>query len=481
MINENVILIRINFIPPGGDKYIVCPHGSLLIVRILREKSEPAIGDYMKEFWNEKMETLPYEDLQELQLKALKKQVAHVFHNNPVYKLKFKKAGITPDDITTLDDIEKIPFSVKDELREHYPIGLQCVPQNEVVRYHMSSGTTGKPICCGYTRQDLETWSDLMARAFYAAGGRKGDIFQNAYGYGLFTGGLGFHYGAEKAGMSVIPTAAGNTVRQIMIMKDMKTTILGCTPSYAQLLGETLYEEGVDVENELFLRIGLFGAEPWTDELRARIEESLGLTAHGGGAFDHYGLTEMSGPGVATECEARSGLHIWADHFLVEIIDPDSGEPVEPGEKGELVITTLSKQCTPFLRYRTRDITILNVEECDCGRTHPRIQKITGRSDDMLIIRGVNVFPSQIEYVLLQHDELAEPFQVIISRSGALDQLLLKVEQRGTTVSREDLEDMLKKELKDSLQVSVQVKVEPPNTLPRFEGKARRIIDNRSP
>ncbi|MBU7032928.1 MAG: phenylacetate--CoA ligase [Theionarchaea archaeon] len=435
----------------------------------------------MKEVWNEKIETLPFRDLQELQLKALKRQVSHVFHNNPVCKSKFTKAGITPDDIATLDDIVKIPFSIKDELREHYPIGLQCVPQDEVVRYHMSSGTTGKPICCGYTRQDLETWSDLIARAFYAAGGRKGDIFQNAYGYGLFTGGLGFHYGAERAGMSVIPTAAGNTTRQIMIMKDMKTTILGCTPSYAQLLGETLRGEGVDVENELFLRIGLLGAEPWTDELRMRIEDNLGFTAHGGGAFDHYGLTEMCGPGVAAECEARSGLHIWADHFLAEIIDPDTGEPLEPGEQGELVITTLSKQCIPFLRYRTRDITVLTLEECECGRTHPRIQKITGRSDDMLIIRGVNVFPSQIEYVLLQHAELAEPFQIIISRAGALDQLLVKVEQRDTTGSRGDLEDILERELKDSLQVSVQVQVEAPNTLPRFEGKARRIIDNRSP
>jgi phenylacetate-CoA ligase len=450
------------------------------VIRILRDKHEHIYGDFMRAFWNEKVETMPLRDLQKLQLKALKRQLVHVFENNPIYRSKLKKAGISSQDITTLEDIKKIPFSFKDELREHYPIGLQCVPQDRVIRYHMSSGTTGKPICCGYTQQDLETWSDLMARAFYAAGARKDDIFQNAYGYGLFTGGLGFHYGAEKVGMSVIPTAAGNTVRQIMIMKDMKTTVLGCTPSYAQLLGETLHKKGVDVENELFLRIGLFGAEPWTDELRERVEKSLGLSVHGGGAFDHYGLTEMCGPGVATECKERSGLHIWADHFLVEIIDPDSGESVDPGEKGELVITTLSKQCTPFLRYRTRDITVLHMDECDCGRTHPRIQKIMGRSDDMLIIRGVNVFPSQIEYVLLQHPELAEPFQIIITKSGALDRLLLKVEQRDTSVSRSDLQDLLESELKDSLQVSVQVKVEPPNTLPRFEGKARRIIDNRS-
>ncbi|MBU7043662.1 MAG: phenylacetate--CoA ligase [Theionarchaea archaeon] len=436
----------------------------------------------MSIFWNEKIETMPVRDLQTLQMKKLKAQVAHVFENNPVYRSKFKKAGITPDDITTLTDIEKIPFSVKDELRAQYPIGLQCAPQEQVVRYHMSSGTTGKPICCGYTRQDLEIWSDMMARAFCAAGGGQKDIFQNAYGYGLFTGGLGFHYGAEKVGMSVIPTAAGNTSRQIMIMKDMKTTILGCTPSYAQLLGETLSREGCDVEHELFLRIGLFGAEPWTEELRDRMDKTLGLSAHGGGAFDHYGLTEMCGPGVATECQNRCGLHIWADHFLVEIIDPDSGEPVNPGEKGELVITTLSKQCTPFLRYRTRDITILHEELCECGRTHPRIEKIMGRSDDMLIIRGVNVFPSQIEYVLLQHMELAEPFQIIINKSGPLDRLLLKVEQRDTIplLSRDDLQEILEAELKDSLQISVQVIVEAPNTLPRFEGKARRIIDNRS-
>lgn len=430
-------------------------------------------------YWNEKMETLPFTELQKLQVERLKRQVKHVYDNNVIQKKKLKDAGVAPDDIKTLEDLQKIPFSVKDELREHYPIGLQCVPQEEVVRYHMSSGTTGKPIACGYTKKDIEVWAEVMARSLYAAGGRKGDVFQNAYGYGLFTGGLGFHYGAETLGMSVIPTAAGNTARQILVMKDMKTTFLGCTPSYAQLLGETLKREGVDVVTELKLRVGLHGAEPWTDELRERIEKSLGFKAHGGGAFDHYGLTEMTGPGVASECEARTGLHVWSDHFLAEIIDPDTGEHVGPGERGELVLTTLSKEAVPFLRYRTKDITVLDTEPCECGRTHPRIRKIMGRADDMLIVRGVNVFPSQIEHVLLQHNELAEPFQIIVNRRGALDQLIVKVEQRDTRVSRDDLKNALEKELQETLLVSVLVEVEKPNTLPRFEGKARRIIDER--
>ncbi len=433
----------------------------------------------MTEYWNKKMETMPLKELQAVQLEKLKRQVKHMYEHNPVHKKKFKNAGVAPEDIKTLDDIQKIPFSVKDELREHYPIGLQCVPQEKVVRYHMSSGTTGKPIACSYTKEDIEVWGELMARSLYAIGGRKGDIFQNAYGYGLFTGGLGFHYGAEMLGMSVIPTAAGNTARQILVMKDMQTTFLACTPSYAQLLAETLEREGVDIVNELSLRVGLHGAEPWTDELRERIETGLGFSAHGGGAFDHYGLTEMTGPGVASECEERCGLHVWGDHFLAEIIDPETGEPVEPGERGELVLSTLSKEAMPFLRYRTKDITILDTEVCECGRTHPRIRKIMGRSDDMLIIRGVNVFPSQIEHILLQHDELAEPFQIIIDKPGALDQLVLKVEQKDTTVSRDDLKRTLEKELRESLLVSVKVDVEKPNTLPRFEGKARRIIDQR--
>ncbi len=433
----------------------------------------------MSDYWNEKMETLPLKELHAVQLRKLRAQVHHMYEHNPIYKKKFKETGVTPDSVKTLDDIQKIPFSVKDELREHYPIGLQCVPQEEVIRYHMSSGTTGKPICVGYTKKDIETWGELMARSLYAAGGRRGDIFQNAYGYGLFTGGLGFHYGAETLGMSVIPTAAGNTARQMLVMKDMQTTFLACTPSYAQKLTEALEKEGIDVINELRLRVGLFGAEPWTNELRERIEEGLGLQAHGGGAFDHYGLTEMTGPGVASECEAKSDLHVWSDHFLVEIIDPSTGEHVEPGERGELVLSTLSKEAMPFLRYRTRDITVLDTEPCECGRTHPRIRKIMGRADDMLIIRGVNVFPSQIEHVLLQHTELAEPFQVIINRPGALDQLVVKVEQRDTSVSRTDLKKVLEKELRESLLVSVTVEVEKPNTLPRFEGKARRIIDER--
>lgn len=433
----------------------------------------------MTTYYNEKMETLPFKELQKLQPEKLKRQVNHVYEHNPIQKRKLKDAGISPGDIKTLDDLQKIPFSVKDELREHYPIGLQCVPQEDVVRYHMSSGTTGKPICCGYTRTDIEVWAEVMARSLYAAGGRRGDIFQNAYGYGLFTGGLGFHYGGEKLGMSVIPTAAGNTARQILVMKDMQTTFLGCTPSYAQLLGETLEKEGVDVLHELKLRAGLFGAEPWTEELRERIEKSLGFKAHGGGAFDHYGLTEMTGPGVASGCEARSGLHVWSDHFLAEIIDPETGEQLEPGEKGELVLTTLSKEAMPFLRYRTKDITALDIEECECGRTHPRIRKIMGRADDMLIIRGVNVFPSQIEHVLLQHNELAEPFQIIINRRGALDNLIVRVEQRDTAVEKDRLKSTLEKELREALLVSVQVEVENPNTLPRFEGKARRVIDER--
>ncbi|SFM89083.1 phenylacetate--CoA ligase PaaK [Thermodesulforhabdus norvegica] len=429
--------------------------------------------------YNIEFETLPREALEAIQLRRLKNTVERVYAVVPFYRKKFDEAGVKPEDIKTLDDLKRLPFTTKQDLRDNYPFGLFAVPMENVVRIHASSGTTGKPTVVGYTARDIQTWAELMARALSAAGATRGDIIHNAYGYGLFTGGLGVHYGAEKLGASVIPISGGNTKRQIMIMRDFGATILTCTPSYALHLAEVAREMGVDPRS-LKLKAGLFGAEPWSEKMRQEIEEALDLVA-----LDIYGLSEIIGPGVSVECiEAKKGLHIFEDHFIAEIIDPETGENLPYGEVGELVITTITKEAFPMIRYRTRDITSLNPEPCICGRTHIRMNRVTGRSDDMLIIRGVNVFPSQIESVLMEIEEVEPHYQLIVDREGSLDTLTVLVEVGEQAFSDEvrklqELEKKIEKNIKEYLGVSAKVKLVEPKTIARSEGKAQRVIDKR--
>jgi phenylacetate-CoA ligase len=385
---------------------------------------------------------------------------------------------LEPEDIQSLDDLKKLPFTTKQDLRDNYPYGMFAVPLSEVVRIHSSSGTTGKPTVVGYTRGDITTWSELMARSLVCGGAGRDDVIHNAYGYGLFTGGLGVHYGAERLGASVIPISGGNTKRQIMIMKDYGSTILTCTPSYALYIAEVINELGMKPE-DLKLKVGIFGAEPWSENMRKEIEEKLGISA-----IDIYGLSEIIGPGVAVECQDKSGLHIWEDHFLPEIIDPETGETLPPGEEGELVITSLTKEALPVLRYRTRDIARLITEPCPCGRTAYKVTRIGGRTDDMLIIRGVNVFPSQIEHVLLETGYAEPHYQLIVDRKGTMDTLTVMVEVSENVFSDEvrkleQLEYTIKNELETTLGISVGVKLVEPKTIARSEGKAKRVIDNR--
>jgi phenylacetate-CoA ligase len=402
-----------------------------------------------------------------------------VYANVPFYRESFDATGINPADITSLADLRRLPFTTKQDMRDSYPYRLFAAPMEEIVRIHASSGTTGKPTVVGYTARDIETWTDLMARSFVAAGAHKGDIIHNAYGYGLFTGGLGAHYGAEKLGASVIPISGGNTKRQIMIMQDFGSTVLTCTPSYSLYLAEEAEVEGVDIRNSK-LRVGIFGAEPWSEAMRSEIEAKLGLHA-----IDIYGLSEIMGPGVAIECiEEKHGLHIWEDHFIPEIINPETGEPVPEGEKGELVITTITKQGIPLIRYRTRDITSISYAPCSCGRTHGRIARMSGRSDDMLIIRGVNVFPSQIESILVGIEGVEPHYVLIVDRKDNLDTLEVQVEVDERIFSDEikvlqGLARRIEKEIKDMLGVTCLVKLVEPKTIQRSEGKAKRVIDNR--
>ncbi|MFW3146958.1 MAG: phenylacetate--CoA ligase family protein [Thermoplasmatota archaeon] len=425
--------------------------------------------------FQEKEQFMSKEEIEDLQLERLKAQVKHAYENVPMYKRKFEVIGLKPEDIKTLHDVSRIPFTVKNDLRDHYPYGIIAVPIEEVHRMHASSGTTGVPTVVTYTKQDLDTWSNLMARCYSCAGVTPVDIVQNAYGYGLFTGGLGFHMGAERLGTLVIPTATGNTKRQIRMMKDMKSTVLCCTPSYAVYLIEALKEEGVD-PSELSVRIGMFGAEPWSDETRRHIERSLNIKAQ-----DLYGMSELYGPGVAVECPEQNGLHIWSDEFLVETIDPDTGEVLPPGQKGEIVFTMLTRQAMPLLRYRTRDLAVINWEKCTCGRSHPRIMRIGGRSDDMLIIGGVNVFPSQIEDVLVSIPELGEQFQILLE-TAKLDHLYVQVEvspEYWGKVDLKGLSDKVGATLQESLTLRAKVELLEPGTIPRTQGKAKRVIDNR--
>jgi len=431
--------------------------------------------------YNEEFETLPREVLEALQLKRLKQVVQRVYHTVGFYRKAFDETGVTPDDIRSLDDLRRFPFTTKQDLRDNYPFGMFAVPMSSVVRLHASSGTTGRSTVVGYTKRDIETWSELMARCFVAAGLTKNDIIHNAYGYGLFTGGLGAHYGAEKLGASVIPMSGGNTKRQIMILQDFGPTAICCTPSYALNLAEQGKAMGVDMRS-LKLRIGIFGAEPWSDRMRQEIEKTLGITA-----LNIFGLSEVMGPGVAMECiEGRNGMHIFEDHFLVETINPETGEVLPPGEAGELVFTTITKEAFPLIRYRTRDISRLFTEPCRCGRTLHRMDRVTGRSDDMLIIRGVNVFPSQIEAILLAIKGVEPHYQLIVDRAGNLDTLEIQVEVGEQIFANADevkvlqnMERRIVKDIKDYLGVSAKVKLVEPKTIQRSEGKAGRVLDKR--
>ena len=433
----------------------------------------------MTAYFHEEFETLPRPALEALQLKRLQQTVARVYEKVPFYRETFSKAGIRPEQIRSLDDLRRLPFTVKQDMRDAYPYNLFAAPMDEIVRIHASSGTTGKPTVVGYTRKDIDTWAELMARTFVATGVHRGDIIHNAYGYGLFTGGLGAHYGAELLGASVIPISGGNTARQLMIMQDFGSTVLTCTPSYSLYMAEEAREAGVDFR-DLKLRVGIFGAEPWSEDMRRDIEAKLNLHA-----LDIYGLSEIMGPGVAIECiEAKNGLHIWEDHFLAEIIDPESGEVLPDGATGELVITTITKEGIPLIRYRTRDITSLNREPCVCGRTHARLARMSGRSDDMLIIRGVNVFPSQIESILMRIEGVEPHYLLVVDRHDNLDTLEIQVEVDERIFSDEikvlqTLAQRIEKEIKDFLGVTSKVRLVEPKTIARSEGKAKRVIDNR--
>ncbi len=429
--------------------------------------------------WDDEFETLPREAVEALQLKRLRDVVDRVYTTVPFYRKQLEEAGYTRGDIRSVRDLARLPFTTKDDLRDNYPFGLFAVPMERVVRIHASSGTTGKPTVVGYTRRDIDTWSELMARTLSCGGTTKGDIVHNAYGYGLFTGGLGAHYGAEKIGAAVIPMSGGNTKRQILIMKDFGSTILLSTPSYALNIAEVMAEEGVDPA-ELKLKCGLFGAEPWSEGMRKEIEARLHIAA-----LDIYGLSEVIGPGVASECiEEKHGLHVFEDHFIPEIIDPETGRTLPPGELGELVFTTLTKEAFPVLRYRTRDISRLISTPCVCGRTLIRMERISGRTDDMLIIRGVNVFPSQIESVLMEIEGVEPHYQLIVSREGTLDVLEVQVEINESVFSDaikglEKLAKRVETDIKDLLGVSCKVKLVEPKTIQRSEGKATRVIDKR--
>lgn len=428
--------------------------------------------------WNPNKECMPREQLRELQGKRLQKLVAYVYHNVPFYRHKMQEMDLMPEDIRSIDDIVKLPFTTKQDLRDNYPYGLMAAPKSEVVRVHASSGTTGNPTIVGYTRKDLAIWSEVMSRCLSAYGVTREDTFSVSYGYGLFTGGLGAHYGVENLGATVIPASTGNTEKHVRLIRDLKITGIACTPSYALYLAETVDKMGIN-KNDLSLRIGAFGAEPWTEHMRQEIQERLGLKG-----YNLYGLSEIMGPGVSCECEAQHGSHIHEDHFYPEIIDPATLEPLPIGEQGELVFTTLTKEGMPLLRYRTKDLTSLMPGECACGRTSVRMTPIMGRSDDMLIIRGINVFPSQVESVILSMKEFEPRYMLVVDRVNNLDTLQVQVEVRrdyfnddigGMLALRKQLAD----KLKSVLSISADVKLMEPNSIQRSQGKSQRVIDKR--
>jgi len=430
-------------------------------------------------FYNKKAEGLKPDELEKIQDKRIRQVTEYVYRNSGFYKKKFRELNLKPDDIRGVKDLGKLPLTKKTDLRDNYPYGMFCTGLENIVRVHASSGTTGKPTVVGYTANDIELWTEVMARSIMAAGGNRRDVLHVAYGYGLFTGGLGLHYGAERVGCTVIPASGGNTARQLLLMKDLGSTVLACTPSYAIYLSEYAEKEGLDPTKDLKLRVGILGAEPWSEPMRRRIEDALDIKA-----YDIYGLSEIMGPGVAQECEEQAGAHIWSDHFLPEVIDPKTGEQVGEGEEGELVITTLTKEGIPLLRYRTGDRTILGYDKCGCGRYHPRMIKVRGRTDDMLIIRGVNVFPSQIEHVLMKMPEVGSHYLLVVEKKGPLDVLTVKVEVTEELIS-DKVRDLMKLEahikscISQALGVNVWVELVEPYTLKRSEGKAIRINDLR--
>ncbi len=430
-------------------------------------------------YWDKEKECMPREQLKKLQLRRLQETVYRAYAFVPAYKEKMDQAGVKPEDIKNVEDINRLPFTTKQDLRDNYPFGLFAVPMSDVLRIHSSSGTTGKPTVVGYTSKDIDTWAELMARAMYCAGASKHSVVQVSYGYGLFTGGLGAHYGAEKIGASVIPTSGGNTSRQVMLMQDFQTTELMCTPSYALFMYEVMQEMAISPA-DLKLKAGIFGAEPWSENMRREIENKLEIDA-----YDIYGLSEIMGPGVAVECNKKAGLHIGEDHFIPEIIDPESCAVLPEGEAGELVLTTITKEALPIIRYRTRDLTMLNTERCECGRTHARMAKILGRSDDMVIIRGVNVFPSMVESVLLNIPGVEPHYLLVADRKGNLDELEVHVEVSEQVFSdevrkMESLGMLISKELESALGIAARVRLVEYKTIERSEGKAKRVIDKRN-
>jgi phenylacetate-CoA ligase len=428
--------------------------------------------------WDPYHECMDVEKRRDLQARRLREAVARLSANVPFYRERFKGAGVQAEDIQSIDDLPRLPFTIKEDLRDTYPFGLFAVPLGEVVRVHASSGTTGKPTVVGYTQEDISLWAECIARSIGCAGGTPHDILQVAYGYGLFTGGLGLHYGGERMGCTVIPMSSGNTERQLLMMADLGTTILACTPSYALTLADMAEDKGLGPD-DFSLRSGIFGAEPWSEGSRVAVEQKLGLSAH-----DIYGLSEVMGPGVANECESKGMLHVFDDHFVPEIVDPQTGAALPDGEMGELVFTCISKRALPLIRYRTRDLSTLSHELCPCGRTHVRMGRIAGRTDDMLIIRGVNVFPSQIEHVLLSFEEAQPHYQLVVRREARLDVLEVQVEVTGElfsdTIRRlEDVERRIAHAIYSTLGIHVMVKLVEPKTIERSVGKAKRVIDLR--
>ena len=428
--------------------------------------------------WNEHHECMDRQQLTELQGERLRDMVERIYFNVPFYRTRLQEMGIEPGDIRSIEDLKKLPFTTKQDLRDNYPFGLFAVPQHDVVRLHASSGTTGKSTVVGYTHNDILMWSEVVARSLTMAGVTRNDIIQVAYGYGLFTGGLGLHYGAEKVGASVIPISGGNTKKQLQLLEDFGSTAIACTPSYAAYLGEAIAEEKLD-RSKIKLKAGIFGAEPWTEEMRAQIQQLLGLKA-----YDIYGLSEVIGPGVSMECGFQHGMHVFEDHFIPEIIDPETCEVLPYGALGELVFTTVTKEAMPLLRYRTRDLTRLHVETCDCGRTLVRMEKCVGRSDDMLIIRGVNVFPSQVESVLLEMSETKPHYLLVVDRENNLDTLEIQVEVEEQFFSDEvkELEGLRKRisgNLTSLLGLHASVRLVEPGTIERSQGKAQRVVDKR--
>jgi phenylacetate-CoA ligase len=428
--------------------------------------------------WNKECETMQSDKLKSVQSARLVELVSRLYKNVPLYKQKMDALGVKPSDIKDIKDIAKLPFTTKDDMRDVYPLGHLAVERDKIVEIHTSSGTTGKPVVDAYTHKDIEIWSEVMARTLAMGDTDKNDTVQNAYGYGLFTGGLGVHYGARKIGANVIPISGGNTKRQLQIMQDFGSTVLTCTPSYSLLLAEIGKADGIDF-SKLPLRVGLFGAEPWSDSMRKETESNLQVKA-----LDIYGLTEIIGPGVSSECMEQDGLHIFEDHFYPEIIDPTTGEVLPDGQRGELVFTTLTKEGTPILRYRTRDITYLIRDKCRCGRTHVRMHRLLGRTDDMLIVRGVNVFPSQIEEVLLKIEDVKPHYQILVDRKGQLDSIEVQVEMTENLFSDEIKninanEKRIEEALYGTLNVHAKVKLVEPKSIPRSEGKAKRVIDKR--